>query len=270
MIVFDIDDLVTCIVYRSEIERVRQQAKELLGEERLEQLSVTVMDHLHLVFPGFYAVFRWLREQGHAFHFFSSGVEERNAALVPELIARAFGAEAEAVMRDVRVFSRQHCFDTSRWELRDQRDQYQPFNLFGNLKKILRDVVVPAEQLPNTLLIEDDPSYMPKGEEENMILLPSSLSYIGYHPGEPEEWKSFHKAYLLCGLLETIFERARARGISLTKASVEVHTNSETEAISPEALRAIRDVLAYYNRGLEILRVYDASLRFFVELDSSA
>lgn len=56
----------------------------------------------------------------------------------------------------------------------------------------------------------------------------------------------------------------------MTKASVEVHTNSETEAISPEALRAIRDVLAYYNRGLEILRGYDASLRFLVELDSSA
>jgi hypothetical protein len=264
-IVFDIDDLLISVVYKDHLERILEQGRELMGEERMARLTVEVMDYPHLVFPGFYEMFLWLRALGHDIYFFSSGVEERNMELVPKLIQAAFGDEAETVMRDVRVFSRQHCFDTNTVFPREDRDRYMPFKWFGNYKKIMKNVVVAEDRLANTLLIEDDPSYMPKGEEENMILLPSHYTYLSERPGDDSEWKSFHKAYLLAGLLQRMFDRAAAAGIPLSKAAVQVQTKSETEAISPEALRGVRDELAYYDEGLAILRQFDPDLRFFAE-----
>ncbi|MGD9973575.1 MAG: hypothetical protein AB7S77_10970 [Desulfatirhabdiaceae bacterium] len=265
-LVFDLDDTVINVPSKYNLDGILGMAKAVLGEQRADELSLTVMDYTHLVYPGFYEVFRWLRRLDHAICFFSSGIEERNEDLVDKIIKRAFKDNAKAVMSDIKIFSRQHCLDTRRYQ---NDDQYQPFHLFGNYKKKLRDIVVTEERLPYTLLIEDDMSYMLKGEEENMIVLPSSSVYATERPGYDSEWQSLHKSYFLCGLLNDIFDTAKTCFISLTKASVWVHTNSETVQITPEALHAIRNHLAYYHKGLAILQEFDPSLKFFVELEDA-
>jgi hypothetical protein len=259
-IVFDLDELIISTQLGKSLESELQRAKALLGEQCMEQLTLVAMGCTYLVYPGFYEVFRWLHHQRHAIYFFSSGLEKRNMELVSSLMNRSFGNASDMIMENMKIFSRHHCLDLRNI---DDDDQYHPFSLFGNYKKVLRNVVVPDEKLPYTLLIEDDPTYMMKGEEENMILLPSCFAYVPVNQNDKSTFLSLHKSYLLCGILDCIFSNTLTNGITLTKSSVQVHTNSENGKITLEALREIRNNAAYYERGLSILRSFNPALQFF-------
>ena len=262
-IVFDLDELIVNMQLGKSPETELQRAKTLLGEQFMEQLTLVAMGCTYLVYPGFYEVFRWLHHQCHAIYFFSSGLEKRNIELVSSLMNRSFGNESDIIMENIEIFSRHHCLDLRNVE---DDDQYQPFSLFGNYKKVLQNVVVPDEKIQYTLLIEDDPTYMMKGEEENMILLPSSFAYVPANQNDKSTLLSLHKSYLLCGILDCIFSKALTKRITLTKASVQVHTNSENGKITLDALREIRNNAAYYERGLSILRSFNPDLQFFEKM----
>jgi hypothetical protein len=265
-IVFDLDGLVVTAPGKYDQDKVRAMAIEVLGEQWIESLSTTACDYLHLVYPGFYEIFRWLHQLEHEIVFFSSGAEIRNTELVPKLIQRAFGQQAEEVLPNVRIFSGEHCLDTSKYVYMDRQKEYQPQKWFGNLKKVMRDVVVPEERIPYTLLVEDDPSYMAKGEENNMIVLPCTSIYPYAKVMDKFVWRSFHKAYLLCGLLDTIFRTAADRDIPLTAASAHVHGKSVDDAFTWDTFQKMWDELSCYDQGLAILRKYDPNLKYFLEM----
>lgn len=263
-IVFDLDELIVNMPLGSSLESELQRATTLLGEQRMEQLTLVVKECTYLVYPGFYEVFRWLHQKSHAIYFFSSGLEIRNVELVSILINKAFGNMSDIIMQYVKIFSRNHCLDTRNV---DDNEQYHSFNMYGNYKKILKNVVVSEENLPYTLLVEDDPTYMMRGEEENMIFLPSPYTYAPSNSSDKPTWRSLHKAYLLCGILDTIFNMALKEEIPLTKASVQVHTNSVNGSITLESMREIRYNDTYYEKGLSILRSFNSDLQFFGRME---
>ena len=108
--VFDLDGAMVIALSRSEAERTEQQVRSRFGEAFLERHRFEVLGYAHLLFPGYFALLRWLNGCGVSLAFFSSGVEARNAPLVDPILGRAF-ADARAPV-PYRVFSRQHCIDT--------------------------------------------------------------------------------------------------------------------------------------------------------------
>jgi len=181
------------------------------------------------------------------------------------MIERAFGDQAPEVLPKVGIFSRPHCIDTTMLPRdKETRRQYQSL-FYGQRKTKLDGVVVTREELPNTLLIEDDTSYMVPGEEENLIALPSYYDYLG-DDWNNRRWRSLHKAYLLAGLLDEIFTMAEAQQIPLTRAAMYLRGWSKDQPLTEEMFHATCWKSDYFTPGLKLLQRYDPSLRFYGDL----
>ena len=260
-LVFDLDDTVAVVIDYAVEEQLRA-AEQTFGPTQFAELSLTAMQRIHLVYPGFYALFQWLIAQGCRLCFFSNAVEERNLELVQGLMRRAFGDRAPEVLQNVGIFSRQHCIDTTMLPHdQENRRRYQSL-FYGQRKKKLEGVIVTPEQLPNTLLIEDDTSYMVTGEEENLIALPCYAVYLDGHWNR-RLWESLHKAYLLAGLLDDMFTMAHEQKIPLTRAAMRLRGWTEGQPLTRELFYATCWKQDYFAAGLPILQRYDPSLQFY-------
>lgn len=276
--VFDIDGTMTKAMSKYDLEQEEQRAKERLGEAFMERHTIMAVNYPHYVYPGLYALFRWLHAKGGRLFFFSSGVEERNLEFTAEFMRRAFGEQADEV--PYQVYSRHHCIDTPHLDRHEPGAgaAYQSF-YYGQLKKKLAGVVVAPEELPHTLLIDDDASYMVKGEEYNFLRLRYPHRYFSPFEEEdswlPEkgeldlsgfyarEFITFHQAYYIAGILEAIFEHQAAEQLTLIEAAKQVQIDREGEVLSREFYYPSTFRFSYFRRGLEILRGLDPTLQFY-------
>lgn len=255
--VFDIDGAMAVAVdYRQ--EEVEKEVKEKFGLAHFEKYCLTAMDYPHYIFPGYYALFQWLHQQGGRIIFFSSGVEKRNLELAKKMIKRSFGE----TKIDYQVFSRKHCVDTREGNREEAREKYQSY-FFGNRKKKLAGIIVPEEEIGNTLLLEDDSSYMTKGEEYNLVKVPYSSNYIPGEYRKEEAFMYFHKAYYLAGVYQTIFEARAEKNMSLIEGAKWVQMDLEEMELSRDFYYASVFKLAYYEKGLDILKQIDPTLDYF-------
>jgi hypothetical protein len=257
-LVFDIDDAL-CYALDFAVEERLKTLRECFDSEFIEHHSIMVSGYRHLVFPGFYSLFRWLDAQGFSFHFFSGGAEERNRDFVNQFIRRAFPSKAEALLKDIKVFSRQHRFDLERLY---EKGRPMQGVFHGNTKKKLAGVVVRKDELPNTLLIDDDRSYIIAGEETNFVAVPSECNR--YYDSRPYQNRfSFHKAYYLCGLLNRILELNRTANKTLSEAAWHLQVELSGQKFNMEFRYPIREQVSYFEEGLAILQQDDAALKFF-------
>lgn len=245
-------------------------AKILFDEEDLKIHLITVLKECqHFVFPGFYALFRWLHDSGHEIHFFSSAVHERNMELVPILMQHAFGkSTASRRMKNIKIMSRQDLMETKRetyrlsenpeyagWAYMDVRNIVDgPFH--GEMKKRLRGVVCTAEELPNTLLLEDDRSYMAGGEEYNLVVAsPESSCRIG------EYFIDRNRACFYAGVIHRIESWCAAHQTTLVEGSKHVQFTSQGRVLDRDYFYNLNQQKEIYEEGFEILKTYDHKLR---------
>lgn len=273
--VFDIDGTMAAGIGDYELDEKGKLLKDLLGEAFLERHTIMAMDYPHYVFPGLYALFRWLHAKGGRLFFFSSGWEKRNLEFAAEFMRRAFGQQANEV--PYQVFSREHCIATHAMK-EEEGKAYQSF-FYGQRKKKLAGIVVPPQELPHTLLIDDDRSYMVKGEEYNLVCLQNPIQYLSSYedknkwPTEGEEpvlldyslreFIGFHQPYYLAGLLDSIFEVQAQEGITLAQAAKQVQIDREGEELSRKFNYPSSYRFSYFRRGLAILRALDPTLQFY-------
>jgi len=262
--VFDIDGTIA-IALDYERERKEKDARKILGDEFIDRHKITAFNYPHLIFPGYYALFKWLHDKGAKLFFFSSGIEERNKELAQKLMTISFGEKASEI--DYKVFSQQHCIDTTYYYNRSLPDIYQSF-FYGQLKKKLGGIVVPESEVPETLLIDDDNSYMVKGEEYNFVGLKYCHEYASYYPKE-ELYVVFLKAYYLAGLFAKIFEVKNEKNISLIEAAKFVQIDSENAVLSRDFYYHGAYRPEYYEKGLEILKQIDNSLQMYFKLPNN-
>ena len=259
-IIFDID---SCMAQplRFEAEKTIIETEKELSEEIVADLLMTAYEYEHLIYPGFYALWKWLYQKGINIKVFSTGIKERNVELIDKFAERSFRDISKEKRPEVKVFSRNDCIDTERLSEEESRKKYQSF-WFGNLKKQLTDIVVSKEELPYSLLIEDDRSYVPTGEEKNLVILPSQFEYFP-HRKDDKGFQSFHKAYYACGLLQKIFNIVEERNLTLALAAEYVQATLEGEVIGPDFYYPSRKKMEYYTQGLKILQTIDSSLKFY-------
>ena len=214
---------------------------------------------------------------------FSTGTSERNEELVPQIITRAFPDPQGRPT--IRVFSRKDTIDTERLRQRGEhektRERLQGY-WYGQLKKKLADVVVTQDELPSTLLIDDDSSYSVGGEERNLI----KVCYLSYRylPNDiergcsREEFIAIHKAYYICGIIQKIQRLAKQEGLELVEAAKCVQVEEDREAAQWDKGRdgskskfgrefhfCGATQTTHLEPGLGTLERIDPSLRFYVD-----
>ncbi len=270
--VFDIDDTVTYAV-SSKPKNEERSVRKRFGNEFFKKHCFEILTYPHYIFPGFYALFRWLHENGGNIFFFSAGIKERNEKFADLVMHAAFGDNPPVY----RAYSRHHCIDTSSQSRREEiKAKYQSYS-FGNYKKKLGGIVVPFDEVPNSLLIEDDHSYMTKGEEYNLVYARSCIGYApeiiekeGYSEYERskrfDNMAGFHKAFYLAGLFSKIFEVRAEKNCTLVEAPREVQTEGISLTEPQACWYPSRYRLKYYLEGQKILSQIDPSLKFLYPL----
>ena len=261
--VFDIDGAMA-IMIDSKAEKVEKEVRDKFGDVFWEKHCL-MAKYPHYIFPGYYALFKWLHINGGKIFFFSSGLEIRNVELAAKMMEKAFGEAVSEV--PYKVFSRQHCVDTSSpyWAPPNpEAEKYKTF-FHGQRKKVLAGIVVPEEEIANTLLIDDDTSYMVKGEEYNFISLRYAHEYL--HDGYRNDgFTHFHPAYYLAGLFSTLFDLRETKGMTLVEAAKFVQIDSEGAVLSRDFFYPSRKKIDFYLKGHQILSQIDPTLGFYYEL----
>ena len=263
-IVFDIDDTIVWHTLSLKDKEVLDYQK-VCGTKFLNRHAVWV-DPLHyVIFPGFLALFRWLNDLNVPFSFFSAARAERNEQLVPLLMKKAFPKRYEEILKDVRIFSRHHCIETTGMS-REENAKLQCF-LSGMRKKKLAGVVCTEEELPHTLLIEDDYSYMVKGEEKNFVPVQFGVRFYSEEENsfQRNNFLHLHQAYYLCGLFMLIFDLALRKNLPVREAAWEIQVAQSLEPFVHGFRYQRLDQMELYWLGLSVLRQYDPQLRFYLK-----
>jgi hypothetical protein len=262
--IFDIDGLVADAIYYKTSERIHE-IKNVFGEDFVKDLKLTACNCVYMVYPGFYALFRWLRKKGHKIYFFSSGKRERNVELVQKIMEKSFGSKSNEVLKEVKIFSRNDCIDTTALPT-EEGWKYQPKGHNGQEKKKLEDVVVDKQELPWTLLIDDDRSFMVKGEEANFLYVRGYFYYYE-EPINKRLFITFHKAYYIRSVLEEIFGIVKKKNITLIKAKEMVMEKLEKElSITSQKCDYEAPFIPYVYKGLDLIEDEDKELKIYFDL----
>lgn len=259
--VFDLDGTLTIVSASYRAAEEEKEIRDAFGDEFTDRHCIEAYGVPHYVLPGYYALFQWLHKQGATIMFFSSGIEERNVEFVHKAMERSLGEKAKEL--DIKVYSRQHCIDTSMMS-REEGKKYQSY-YFGQRKKKLEGVVVPKEEVPHTLLIDDDISYMTKGEEYNLIVLKYCYKYLVEHPRK-DDFMKFHSAYYLTGLFAEMQEYREKTNCTLVEAAKHLQIDIEEGELGRDFYYPGIARFKYYIKGLEILKKFDPSLKYYYEI----
>jgi hypothetical protein len=172
----------------------------------------------HYIFPGVIELLRLLfRETDVRVTFFSSGHQSRNDPFVEGLLRKVLGNAAyEGIKDKVFILSGTKSDNSSDLNSNDRelaRKQFKQYGLhWGNQKKSLDKVVTRGGSLANTLLIDDDPSWVMYGQEKNYLYVPMSRSYD--FPSHVRSGKTLYKGMnrlcYLAGMIYTLLEKARS------------------------------------------------------------
>lgn len=288
-IVFDLDGtLETPYFNESDAEKVQAWMKANPAGNTYERMHLMLeacgRDLPHFFLNGAFELLRWVADHDFKIVFFSNAVEERNVQLCPILMERAFLGR-DVFQPSFRVLSRGDCIDTESFHGRSATDAYQGL-WFGNYKKRLENTVVSSDDLPNTLMIEDDHSYACKGEERNFV--------YGVYGGCVQEFISnpvyefnrgpdFHLPFYFCGMLKRIVDFAEKKNVSLAEAAVQVQYWDYGRDFPQDGNRRERSRSGYvdvpyppqesfeiYLEGLNELRKYNPELKFWGNVDEKS
>lgn len=255
--VFDLDDTVAKAL-RFGAEKKLKAYEETLGESFLKNHMVNIMGYPHMVFPGFYDVFRWIIQRGNNLYFFSNALKERNEKLVKFLIEKSIVNIDKDLFDKIKIYSREDCINLERMTIEEQNNfiPYIKINgalrkVYGQKKKKLEGVLVAKKELKNTLLFDDDWSYMVQGEEDNFIKIKSDMNYfINKSNYTKLEYESFHKAYYIIGLIQRAVLMVENEEISLT-----------------EACHQLKDLNGHIDYGFKIIKEMNSDLKIYFDYE---
>ena len=281
-VVFDLDGSLETPYFKKEDSRkVRDWMEKHPCGNSFDRLYAEVMDGLpHFLLNGALELLRWVHDQGFEIVFFSNAVEERNRELCPIIMERAFGKGKEPAYR---VLSRGDCVDTT--HMSDEQSKALQGLWYGNYKKKLAGVVVPAGSLSNTLMIEDDNSYAARGEERNFVYGVyggCAHSFISKPDLSATSGQDFHLPFYFCGMLKRIVAYAKKKRVSLAAAAVQVQYADYGYMFPVDGQRFAksdgdfvqvpvppREHFRIFLEGLQELRTYNPKLAFWGDVDET-
>jgi len=263
--IFDIDGTLGTVIEENFGEPL-SKIEEDYGFDFVNEHKIEAYNFPYFIYPGTYAILQWLEEKGNLF-VFSSGIKARNEEFVSRLIQKSFPQRYEEVFAKIKIFSREDCINTEDFL---DGDKYQGF-FSGHYKKALTNIIVPEEEISQTILIDDDESYAVKGEEENILKVCFSYSLCKKNEKFLEgTFYSVHKMFFMAGILSKAFDLVAEKKISLREAVFYLQTEGIGRNFYQEKRRQLKawDYREYYDLGLEVLKKYDSTLKYCFDFSS--
>lgn len=189
-LVFDIDNVLTdhWVHYPKEIKFFQKKGIVLKAIAN------------HYVFPGVIELMQLLFQMPDVkVSFFSSGHQKRNDLFVELLLTQALGKKRYRAIKDELLIFSGTKNDSSTDLINNTKDeaklQQELYELqWGNQKKSLKKVL-PSVNLEDTVLIDDDHSWVPFGQERSYLYVPGlqSHDYMSHnsliYDEQQERWK---------------------------------------------------------------------------------
>ncbi|MBM7557067.1 hypothetical protein [Halanaerobacter jeridensis] len=261
--IFDLDGTVFQVLDGINKEQDLKRFNKIFGNRFIERYSVFACDYRHLVFPGFYSLFRWILNRGDKLYFFSNGIKERNQEAVKKLMKKTFGKNYKAKLEEVEIYSREDHLDTYKSQVKNENVQ-GPFH--GNRKKLLSDNIVDKEKIPYTVLIDNDRSYLHQGEEKNFLNVLHSA--VGYYQQrfKKDLFYHFHKSYYICGLINSAIKLMKRENLTLADSLWQLQVKDTGEEFNRNFYYPLRRNPKYYLKGYKILKRLNPNLEFYCDI----
>lgn len=242
------------------------------------------------VLPGVYELMQHLLSiDGVKLAFFSTGVAERNLALVEALLIRALGAERYAqIASSVTVLSREHATPKQTLHKKDiykQETRYRlstPDSFGSDYKKDLRLALQQQHTLDRTILIDDCLESIYPGQERNILRTPPASSkhysyFIDYalsaqtirpsnqqHLPDASHSKLFclvNTIYYVTGVLEYCMNKADSGNMLAQLFELQFNEISNRRYV-PKLDSAGYRTQQFYDDGLRVLKAFNSQLCF--------
>ncbi len=275
-VVFDIDGVVACAPAREGRDREAQVVNNVtsrFGEEFVKAHSIEIQGYLHLLYPGIVEFMRWLFRRDVKIHFYSTGARIRNEELVPKIVGMALdgetGRSASDALKDIRIVSRE---DIAEQKRRNEWIGIPESTVYGgNYHKMLCPGIVDFRGLPNTLLIDDDASYMAFGEEYNFV---GGKYYEFFFEGNADrnspctdsQFIELCRVFMFAGVVRKIFDIVdETPSLSVVDASEIVQYGRGPERYYPEDHTYFANIyndFSFYETGLETLKTVNPCIEF--------
>ena len=111
-------------------------------------------------------------------------------------------------------------------------------------------------------MIDDDESYMVRGEEYHFVGLRYAYQYlVDYDP--VDGFANFHAAFYVAGLADALFRLCATEGIRLQAAARRLQYDAEGAELSEEFHFPSRYRASYYLTGRDMLRQIEPGMDFF-------
>lgn len=228
--------------------------------EQIIPITLEGETYHHVLCHGALEAVRFLLKAGCRLALYSSGMDKRNQAFKTELLKRALSKEDfEKYHNQVQVLSREeHLFDTELY--REERYRYQPElgdgMAYGNQKKDLNYVISAFAKigiklsLDQIILIDDDLSWMLRGQEKNFLIAPGCTVASMEMSLSKNNMLKINQIFYCIGLLSTIF-----------KSDKPLDTLFELQFNNKKDYSELPKEMGYYKLGLELLRTVNKDLQ---------
>jgi hypothetical protein len=217
VIVFDIDDTI-CKRFFSPYYGSNEKSAETVKKVKLsnpEAPSGMWDDDHYLCLPYLDSLFNYLIDHKARIVFFSAGIEERNIALLEQVMPQYLGKESYETLKaqgQFKIFSRGDLTETSYENPGEGR-------YFKDLNKVINNGLGQK----NAILIDDDRSYIPSSQRT--YIQPLDLSDWNVFARSKEGYKCFagNGAYYLLGIFKEYFEKEQYSAIKLQDGITKVY-----------------------------------------------
>ncbi len=251
-LVFDIDDVLAYPIGKDD---------EKLAAYGLKKGLLITAKKAHIVFPGVKELLKLLYQNKIDICFFSSAQEERNVSFVQQLLEKTLeGEQREQIQKITKIFSKQHLRQGETYP--NWRMQYVTFGLSGIHRKDLSVLALPS--LDGVVLIDNDWSFAAPGQERNLLKVPytDDGSFNFYGDLKEEIHLKANRIYFLTGFLFTAIEQSALEKKPITDWLFSVQFKKREDGTFKSCFEELGDTLAYYRKGLEILRTVNPNLEF--------
>lgn len=201
----------------------------------------------HILHPGVIEFMQFLFEIPNArVCFFSSSDKERNHKFVAELLKRSHPNDYNSLLKTVAVYSRPDLV---------LPENHGSSHFFGIKKKDLHIVLKQGERLENTILIEDDLSYVAVGQEKNVLFTSCHSFFHEAVNWNPDCFYAANHIFYITGLLIAALKKGRNNLASHIYAINPQYSEELTLYSNP----------GYFMDGLNELRRYNQNLNFYCQ-----
>src|SRR3990167_8189700 len=185
--------------------------------------------------------------------FFSAGVKERNTELVEKLLILAIGQDKyQQIKNNIIVLSRNDLVPNNREDAEKMR--WSHVLRWGNMKKDIRKALQNG-LLENSVIIEDDSSYIHYGQEGN-LLYSESINidwYLSHNDGiNPINKKMFFVAGVLSYCIDEIKKNNKKMIDVLSQLQYKRSTETSGYELNYDLIREER----FYKMGVQCLKSY--------------